>query len=109
MDELIASKLAEEPFVDRYLVREWIRKHTPTTLEAWERERLSMESFRYYRAGLLAAEEAVAGQRGWLQLFFPDATVWPGHVAADRDTAWRWLETERANLLACIEFAARKT
>lgn len=110
MDELIAAKLAEEPFVDRYLVREWIREHTPTTLEAREREQLSLESFGYYREGLLAAEDVVAGLRGWLQLFFPDVTVRPGHIAASKDTeaAWRWLETERPNLLACVKFAAKR-
>ncbi|WP_328607312.1 NB-ARC domain-containing protein [Amycolatopsis sp. NBC_00345] len=108
MDELIASKLAEEPFADRYLVREWIRKHTPTTLETPERELLSTKSFQFHREVLLAAEDVVAGRRGWRQLFFPEVTVRPDHLAADRDAAWRWLEAERANLLACIEFAAKK-
>jgi tetratricopeptide (TPR) repeat protein len=108
MDELIAGKLAEEPFVDRYLVREWTRDHTPTTLETWERTLLSTRKFRYYHDGLLAAEEVVAGLQGWRQLFFPDLTVCPDRLAADQDTAWEWLEAERANLLACIEFAAKR-
>ncbi|WP_329057651.1 hypothetical protein [Amycolatopsis sp. NBC_01480] len=108
MDELIAYKLAEEPFEERYLVREWIRDHTPTTLETRERELLSTRKFRYYHDGLLAAEEVVAGRRGWRQLFFPHLAGWPDRFAADQDAAWAWLEAERANLLACIEFAAKR-
>jgi len=106
MDELLGARLVEEPVADRYLVSELVRLHASTVGrvdEPIQRERATGRLVDHYFRRTADAE-SLAPQRPWRAALLPPIPDTHAH-GDSKDAAWRWLEQERGNIRAAIEYA----
>lgn len=110
LDALVDAHLLEEPAPGRYQLHDLLREHARQVVAvhepAEERERAERRLLEYY---LAAAERAnhlllALDVRSWAGPANPPGAV---PVFGDYQAAWDWLETERADLLAAVQQAAR--
>ncbi|HEX3778354.1 MAG TPA: NB-ARC domain-containing protein [Pseudonocardiaceae bacterium] len=105
MDGLVAARFVAEAGPDRYRVSELIRLHAgtvarvdfPAEYEAGTQRLLD----HYFQR--TADAESLAPQRPWRATFYPD--IANTEAFEDKASAWHWLETERLNIRAAVEYA----
>lgn len=106
LEALCAANLLEEIDAERFRFHELIalhaRKCAETELEPEERENLVRRIVTWFAQGAAAADVTVLGGR-W-RLAEPDLSGWK--LSFDAAAAMRWLDAERANLLAALRTAA---
>ncbi len=104
MDDLVGASFVVERGSDRYLVSELIRLHTGMVGKVdypVEREAATRRLLDHYLQRIADAE-LQAPQRPWRSRYFPE--IPDGGAFADRAAAWSWLEAERLNIRAAIEY-----
>jgi tetratricopeptide (TPR) repeat protein len=110
LEELYDQYLLTEPAAGRYRLHDLIREHAHTlagrTDPEEERDAAVGRLLDYYQYTADAADGRVA-RLGRSRPPAPGARPGAVPVLADRDQALAWTRGERANLLACLDYAAR--
>lgn len=107
LDALLQASMLSETAEDRYRLHDLVRLHARQHADADpDHTTLTRRIFEWYLAGTMAADRRLTPYRrrdrdSPLTLLDADAVV-----LADRDEALSWLEEERANLVAVIQYAA---
>jgi tetratricopeptide (TPR) repeat protein len=110
LDALHGDRLLDEPVARRYRMHDLIRQYASSLTaadSASERERAAGRLLDYYQH----TAEAAATHLARYTRPAPTASVPMPEAAprvAGRDQAHAWMTTERANLMACIDYAASR-
>lgn len=106
VEDLTNARLVEELAGDRILVRDLIALHAEGLdgRRGTDRDADSLRLLEFYFGRCVAADELVAPRRPWRGVLFPELR--PRGRFADAASARAWLRTERANLMAAVEYAA---
>jgi DNA-binding SARP family transcriptional activator/tetratricopeptide (TPR) repeat protein len=109
LQSLVDHNLLNEPAEGRYQMHDLIRLHARSLADAEPADRRAAVLERlldYYQHTAVRADGLIAPYAG------PESAACSvpvlGRHLLDSDAAWAWLRAERANLLACLDFALER-
>ena len=111
LEALYDQYLLTEPTQGRYRMHDLIREHARALAGRLDpdddRDEAIARLLAYYQHTATVAEARLTRQTRTLALPPPPASPVPPPIWPDRAGALAWARTERANLLACLDYAAR--